>query len=191
MKQLHDSDYLVVSQRQDTVADGWDIGHLIKLNKAGEIVWQNDYLITRLENNYPRDARERADGSIVFTGSSFNSAEPNTFRQDMWLVSVDSNGCPVPGCYPNGVASPLPSAWWLHVWPNPTVGNFTVELPDGQSQGEMTVYNIQGQAVAAYKVHSGINDLNLPRAISEGVYVCRYVPDSGNAPVVVRLVYRP
>lgn len=189
VNQLADSDYLVVAENEDSLHNE-QFSSLTKIDRSGNIIWQQQYIKDTEIGSYAYDAAIRANGSIVFTGYSFNEALPGTFRQNVWLVSLDSNGCEVPGCSPLTTTNPLlKTGRGVTVFPNPTSGEFTVNAP---SAGALAVYNIQGQAVAEYKVNGGANSLSLPGGLSAGVYVCRYIVDgNNNMPTVVRLVYEP
>lgn len=58
----------------------------------------------------------------------------------------------------------------INIYPNPNAGNFTIE---SKKQGVLVVTNLQGQFMGKYEIMKGKNFIQLPKGISEGVYVGR------------------
>ena len=63
-----------------------------------------------------------------------------------------------------GVTETVPSDW--NLWPNPTSGPFTIEVPAATS---VEVFDIQGRMVRRQKLHSGANAIDLG-LLPEGLY---------------------
>jgi hypothetical protein len=188
--QLQDGNYLIAGDAgvNNAPVPAW----AAKIDRGnGNILWNHYYMSDTTHDAYFRNVLEKPDGSIVFTGSSFNDTLPAWHMNlDVWLVGVDSNGCEMAGCSgTTQVISPVLPAAAVNIWPNPTTGNIAISCTNA---GRLVVYNIQGQQVVMYKVGAGATELQLPDNISAGVYICRYNTDEGNnMPTIVRLVYQP
>ncbi|MES2701307.1 MAG: T9SS type A sorting domain-containing protein [Bacteroidota bacterium] len=187
LHQLSDSSYLLFG---DTYKDHlpFSSGWAARISRTGEIIWSNDYHSDNHNDSYFRGAAQRADGSLVIVGASYNDTLSTWHRlMDMWIVGIDSNGCETMSC---ALAAPpgLPQGDEVLLYPNPTSGSFTIACPD---DGVAELYNMQGQHVAHYAVKKGNTEISLPKNLAAGVYVCRYVPANGGVPVVVRVVYEP
>jgi hypothetical protein len=190
IKQLRDSTFLILG---DDYCNGCLCapaysGWVANISRTGAILWNRNYWTDTNEVAYLRDMAERPDGSMVFTGSAFNDTLPSWHGgRDVWIFSTDSNGCVIPGCgdVTNVPDVPQKAAQTFALYPNPTTGSITV---NAWAAGELVIYNLQGQVVAAYKLQSGEKRLQLPGNAASGVYVCRFVSNvETDAPVVVRL----
>jgi hypothetical protein len=190
IKQLRDSTFLILG---DDYCNGCLCapaysGWAAKISRTGAILWNRNYWTDTDDVAYLRDMAERPDGSMVFTGSAFNDTLPSWHGgRDVWIFSTDSNGCVIPGCgdVTNVPDVPQKAAQTFALYPNPTTGSITV---NAWAAGELVIYNLQGQVVAAYKLQSGEKRLQLPGNAASGVYVCRFVSNvETDAPVVVRL----
>jgi hypothetical protein len=62
------------------------------------------------------------------------------------------------------------------VWPNPAEGNITVSCGEG---GELSVVDITGRCVGAYKMRQGDNNITLAEGVSGGVYLVVFNGDNG------------
>jgi hypothetical protein len=137
---------------------------------------------------YLVDAKERQDGSLILAGMGRHLLHPDGRLQDVWLLSIDSNGCETPGCSPTRVPPVIqPKAGFL-VYPNPTTGTFTVRAP---ALGKAALYNYQGQLIENYKVMEGSNTFSLSPSVSSGIYLLRYQSADGQESQAVRIIYRP
>jgi hypothetical protein len=161
-----------------------------KVNRNdGNIMWCRYYLSDSVNNAYFTDVAEKADGSLVFVGATMNDTLPSWHQvRDVWIVGTDSNGCPVADCDVPALVQPV-AAQHLSIYPNPTTGTITINAPQA---GEMVVCNIQGQVIMQMHVKKGATEMSLPSTTSAGMYICRYIADSGDkTPVVVKLIYQP
>jgi len=189
--QLHDGNYVLAG---DVGKYPQPMGWAAKVDRSGNILWNHYYTSDSTHDAHFRDVAEKPDGSLVFTGATFNDTLPAWHQgRDVWLIGTDSNGCELPGCGPDTSITkvqPLaPPASELKVWPNPTAGAIIVSAPGA---GVFILYNMLGQQVATYKIKSGETAIQMPAGISAGVYVCQYMA-AGNdkSQEVVRLVYQP
>lgn len=75
----------------------------------------------------------------------------------------------------------------VSLYPNPTSGIFTIEVPQ---PGQISVIAVDGREIYKGSVKAGGNVVTLPSGIAGGVYLCRFISDSGAA-TIVNLVYTP
>ncbi len=75
----------------------------------------------------------------------------------------------------------------VNVYPNPSHGEFTFELPANMVNAQIKVYNMIGQEVSTYKVTSDINKVNLGNQ-AKGVYLYRVLNEKGTSVSTGRLV---
>jgi hypothetical protein len=73
----------------------------------------------------------------------------------------------------------------IALYPNPTKGTFIVNTPEA---GTLSIYTLEGREVMKQEVSTGTTELNLPSAISTGVYMCRFIGNEG-ATLTIRLVF--
>jgi hypothetical protein len=185
VKQLHNGDYLAIGEElydyptSHIAYRGW----AAKLDKKGNLLWERNYEIDTNRDCEFTDAQERADGSIILTGDGVNTALPVWHYKDVWLLSIDSNGCEMPGCA-LGVPVVQTMGDELKVYPNPIKDAFTIE---SAAAGQVEIYDAAGRRVVAYKVQQGINQYRF-QDVSSGVYIGRYVSGDGGAVKMLRLV---
>ena len=102
----------------------WVLGSLTKTDSEGNLIWQRKYY-TQLElDNYFFGMIPTSDVGFLMYGFAYRDSN---YRQDAWVVKVDSLGCLEPGCA-GSVAAPEPGAViGLKVYPNPATNWLTVE----------------------------------------------------------------
>ena len=189
MRQLRDSSYILLG-------DDWsdclvhDRGFAAKISRTGEIRWSNTYYAQITQDAYIRDMVEKTDGSLLFTGQSFDDSLPAWHQHyDMWLLGVDSNGCEIPGCNITGIKNIIqPKTLSFSVYPNPTYGPLTVNSTAG---GTFELYTLEGQLISKYRVSTRGTDLTLPPNLAGGVYMGVFKQDDGGLQKTVRLIYQP
>jgi len=125
IRQLQDKDYLIIGDNNGY----W--GWAAKINSiTSTIIWGHNYyyIDSTTGFDYLSDGMELPNGNIIMTGSTMNPNEPNAYKQNVWIIEVDSNGCEVPGCGPGidtttNVKNVGGSAGLsMTMWPNPTTG---------------------------------------------------------------------
>ncbi|GAA4467903.1 hypothetical protein GCM10023093_24500 [Nemorincola caseinilytica] len=75
----------------------------------------------------------------------------------------------------------------IRVYPTPTDGMVTIETPVA---GVVTIHTIDGKEVSRYVVNASATEMNLPRGLAQGMYMCRFVGNDGST-AVLRIVYEP
>lgn len=75
----------------------------------------------------------------------------------------------------------------ITIYPNPTNGTFAIKTP---GSGMLDLFTIDGRLVTRFEVAGKTADIQMPRDLKAGVYVCRFTNDDGTT-TNVRLVYEP
>jgi uncharacterized protein YjdB len=79
------------------------------------------------------------------------------------------------------------SAGQASIFPSPTNGLLTVGT---QTSGTLYVYTIEGKELAVYTITRQNASVNLPGNIAQGVYVCRFISETGEV-TIARVIYNP
>lgn len=184
VKQTQDGNYIAVGRglmANEVGMQGW----AAKLDKNGFVMWEHIYAAPHKNWNqaYLVDFAERPDKSIVMSGSTRSDTVDLWRAYDAWLLSVDSNGCEIPGCNPNAVEQPVYNEGAISVYPNPTTGEFTADAKD---EGSGVISDLQGREIKRIHIVKGKNEMSLPVGLASGVYLLQYRTAHGN--VNVRLI---
>ncbi len=168
IRQLSDSSYVAVGDQLVTSSAG-SYGWGAKVSRNGEIVWNRYYLSDTAKYAALRDVAERPDGSLIFTGTTMNDTLPTWHQtEDVWLVSVDSNGCENGWCVPALVNKIKPTNSSVLVYPNPATSvvnfqyayqnNVTIKIIDitGRLMDEQTLQNSSTSSFNLTKYAPGI-----------------------------------
>ena len=160
-------------------------GWAARLDHNGWTIWDNDYTCDEDYSSYLVDFDVRQDGSLILVGAARNDTVPQWRGQELWMVSVDSNGCLIAGCAPT-IVKPLEQKKEeeLLVYPNPTNGNFIAE----SSGGRLSLMSIDGRVLKEYKLKKGKERLELPESLAAGVYMIKY--KGAEIDEVLRLIYQ-
>ncbi len=75
----------------------------------------------------------------------------------------------------------------INVYPNPSHGEFTFEIPTDLKNSQITIYNMLGQEVTGGKANGGSNNINIGNQ-PKGVYLYRLVNENGVSVSTGRLV---
>ena len=152
MRQLHDSSYVLLGDDWSD-SSAYNKGFAAKISRTGEIIWSHTYYNEAKQDAYFRDMAEKPDGSLIFTGVTFNDTIPSWHQyRDMWLIGVDSNGCEIPGCNVTGIKNIIKHNQQSYiVYPNPSSNELTIEHA---ADCDVRIFNLLGQEVFSYKVNS-------------------------------------
>jgi len=180
--QTKDSGYLAMGYREGVAVNGW----LCKLNKFGKVIWDHIYFKDSTQEGYIAEAKERPNGGFVCVG--WTKACPKC-TQDIWLLSIDSNGCELPICNIglSVYGNPAQEAEFS-LFPNPNNGRFTVNCPE---PGVISIWNLQAQQLHSIPIHSGKSSLELPGSITPGIYLCKYQSSTSGKGKTLRLLFQP
>jgi len=148
----------------------WIVKHDENGNKLWErfYYWNKDSMLGMAINDFI----ETSDGGILATGFAYKTESNGISRSQFLLMKLDSNGCLVNDCgLFTGIEEYVPQqTLQARIYPNPTTGTLTIELPNGQG-GSMALYNLLGQSVYQTTLAGGQTTLalNLP----PGLYLYR------------------
>jgi hypothetical protein len=164
----------------------WTVGWAARVDHNGWTMWDNDYVCDSSWNSYLVDFDIRQDGSMVLVGAARNDTVPSWRGQELWLVSVDANGCLVPGCAPTIVktTASAPKDDVL-IYPNPTSGEVTIE----SKGGKVALITLDGRLLQELQIKEGKCKMELPASLAAGVYLIKYT--GADSEKVLRLTYAP
>jgi hypothetical protein len=157
----------------------WELATLTKTDAQGNLVWQRKYYTRHDISNYFFGMTPTSDAGFLMGGFAYR---PNNYRQDAWVVKVDSLGCLEPGC-DSIVAAPEPGtgAAGLRVWPNPASDWLTVEAEDSILLG-LRLSDLSGRViedVQFFRQHALREHRLSLAALPSGVYVLSVRTDKG------------
>jgi hypothetical protein len=143
--ELPDSSIIAIGRRM--VPNNVKImGLMVKTDKNGDSLWVNTYEHDpngQYNQNYLWDVVPMDDGGFLAVGEVIGVPPSVPYRQDTWVIRVDSNGCILSICT---VSVPkLQEATAFKLYPNPTTGN--VNIVADKMISSVEVYNQTGQLV--------------------------------------------
>lgn len=154
------------------------MGWAAKMDTKGYFIWEHTYVIDSSTDGYLTDGIERPDGGFTFTGSARDSATPQSQRYDVWLLSVDKNGCLVPGCNPNSVEEIKYSAYNMRIYPNPVTSNLQIELPQDIQRADVFLTDITGKLILQKEIKQGKNTVDMS-SLATGMYFIKIADERG------------
>jgi hypothetical protein len=198
---LSDHSYLITGAMANAVV-GNPICWTAKVSSSGTLLWNHIFISDSSKHGYFTMSAERDDGSLILAGMNGNDSLPIWHtNEDIWLVSVDSNGCLISECSPDtadpnatGVPLVLQEAGIFSLYPNPTTGSFSVNTAE---EGEFVIYSMDGRIVAKRQVNVGVNNIQMPGNAAGGLYLGVFKRDPSRMtrqikePHVVRIIYEP
>jgi hypothetical protein len=147
---------------------------LVLHDSGGNKLWEKYYYwnIDTLLGMRINDFIETSDGGILVTGAADKLESDGAIREQFLLMKLDSNGCLVNDCgLFTGIEEYLPpTTLQAKLYPNPTTGTLTIELPSGQG-GSMALYNLLGQSIYQTTLSGGQTTLTLN--LPPGLYLYR------------------
>lgn len=145
-------------------------GWLVKMDLSGAIVWERVYEYSQLNPvAWFNDLKITNDNGYIITGTANNPGTIFANRQDFWLVKVDSNGClyPTAACV-TGIKDVQMES--VNIYPNPTTGTITVNLPNNVLAAELVLINLMGQRVLTAFITDGQGKVDVGD-LPSGVYI--------------------
>ncbi|MEZ4908891.1 MAG: T9SS type A sorting domain-containing protein [Saprospiraceae bacterium] len=117
--------------------------------------------------NYGWSVIATSDGGCVLTGGVGEALSPGYIQGLLsgWLLKLDSEG--------NHISSTtMPNNnWEITVFPNPSIGDFRIDLGGEIGGSELHLYDLQGRELEKYKnLSEGENDFDFSELVS-GVYI--------------------
>jgi hypothetical protein len=177
-KELANGNFLAAGEIRNDVLP-YAIGWLVMESPTGSTLWERFYY-WNIDSVMPisfNDFIETSDGGILLTGYAGYWDEFGAGGTQFLLMKLDSNGCLVNDCgLFTGIEEYVPQqTLQAKLYPNPTTGTLTIELPGGQG-GSMALYNLLGQSVYQTTLAGGQTTLTLN--LPPGLYLYRI--GSGN-----------
>lgn len=125
------------------------------------------------------DPRNPPDWGEVYT------PPPGNYTLIAWIRDVNGNwqtnngGCSSPLIIESDTATEMPAALQnMMLYPNPTGGDFTLELPDLAGTAELTIYDSVGRVVLHKKINA-INARTAGQNLVTGVYFVQVTTENG------------
>jgi len=179
-RQLHDGSYIILG---DNSRLGGNLAWAAKVDKNGNVIWNQFYQSDTINDSHFRDMIEKPDGNLIFIGESYNDTLPVWHNsEDVWLVGVDSNGCKNAFCAPTSV-KPSPvykGGEALHVWPNPNNGSFTINVSSAENEpAQLTITNIVGQKIRELTTTTN-KDVEVQMSVPKGMYFITAITVQGS-----------
>ncbi len=147
---------------------------VFKIDSLGNKLWDKRFGGPGL--NTLKGMVQMPDNSIVLCGTAFYGTsavktDPGKGNFDYWLVHFAYDPPP------SGMASSLAYPSNFFVYPNPTLGIFTITIQGKNSFDFIKIYDLQGREVYHQLLNHSLSkiDVNLQNQISEGIYICRLV----------------
>lgn len=143
-------------------ADYW----IFEIDPMGNIVWEKSYGGSSWET--PMAMLLTSDGGIIIPGNSSSSdgdVGGNNGSTDIWLLKLSGT--------PSAISS-LEQASLFQVYPNPSIGNFSIELENQNAEKHVELIDIQGKTIYSERITESHIDLN---NIPPGNYMLRVVQE--------------
>ena len=185
VEQIRDSGYIVYGHEAKV---GIQLrGYMARFGKTGNMLWERTYTLDTLYAAYIADVYERPDGGFILTGMH-KSGGGALHTQDLWVLGVDSLGCPAVQCqWPTAVESLPTLTSGVEIYPNPTKGTFVVRQP---GTCHYSLYDLQGRLIESRMLDAQVNTIHLPANCTPGTYLVRCILNDGSA-FTNRLIFEP
>jgi hypothetical protein len=174
VKELPDSSLIAVGRRKETTSTLIK-GLMVKTDQNGDSIFVQTYEHDpggTNNHNYLWDVIPMDDGGFMAAGEVIGLPPGATYRQDAWVIRVDSMGCVLANCLVGNEGLKRKDEG-LKVYPNPTNG--WVNLKTTAPLNSIEVYNLQGQKVQS--INPSKRSWQLPQ--ESGLYLIRMVTEDG------------
>ncbi|KAA3651205.1 MAG: T9SS C-terminal target domain-containing protein [Bacteroidetes bacterium] len=172
--ELPDSSLIAVGRRKESTSPVIK-GLMVHTDKNGDSLFVATY-----ENNpngvdsqnYLWDVVLMDDGGFMAAGEVIALPPALPYKQDAWVIRVDSNGCIISNCLV-GEKSLEFSKKTIDLYPNPSTGIVNIESEEGIKS--ISVYDMQGSFLKHIK--GSLRQLELPT--EKGLYLIRIETEKG------------
>jgi hypothetical protein len=167
--------------------DNFREGFLMKVTQDGEYIWHRTFSPVEDLPNDPGIAQTTIntavpleDGGFLCPGEffSFNSPDFPNGKAAALLLKLDEYGCLEPGCQLVDGVQEFTIYGVLSVFPNPTQGEFTLEIPEGISKGNVEIMDLLGNHVQEIPFQ-GDSSLRIQLLGSAGIYILKLNTEQG------------
>jgi len=174
--ELPDSSLIAIGRRMDPTNSDIE-GLIVKTDPNGDSIWVNSYEFDPIQRgqNYLWDIAEMYDGGFLAVGETI-ILQPSTFRQDTWVIRVDSNGCILQNCTVNLQELQYVSEEVVF-YPNPSNG--LISLNTDVEISELRVFDQLGREVQLFNNIGSNFKWNLPH--ESGLYLIHWLDIEGKS----------
>jgi len=162
--QLPNGNLIVLAAQKDTADAFLDKVWLSSMDTAGNIGWNRCYNTCEYILMFSNLLLANDNQSIYVVGYSNCVAT----GEDLFILKVDTNGCLIPGCSV-GVQENDSEIYPFTVFPNPSNGQFSIDLSNKSFEGTIMVENTLGETALQKEVNfqntATFNISNAPKGI--------------------------
>ncbi|CAN5398159.1 hypothetical protein BH09BAC1_BH09BAC1_11370 [soil metagenome] len=174
LKEIDEDGNLFFVGRRKKESDIVDSGWIGKLDSRGTLIWERYYTNTGNDGTFASDLKSfqiTPDNRIACSGMGMVPGTIFANQQDFWLLVLDSMGCLLPGCDTLlGLDDIATARLETRLYPNPTNGTLTIELPIA-GVGVFSLYSLLGQQVFTKSLTQTTTTLALD--FPSGIYLYR------------------
>ena len=145
----------------------FDYNTIAKVNSELEPYWIKYYSEGDTLGHYLSSIKATSDGGCILTGASGPRYGDFIIINDYgsWMKKFDSDGNTVSTLDPNN------NTWSITVFPNPSPGEFKIDIDGVSNRTKLKLFDIQGREVKNYgNLTQGTNNLNM-YDVSSGMYI--------------------
>jgi hypothetical protein len=158
------------------------VGWMLKLNLEGDSLWYREYKILDGGESENRlyDIKTTLDHGFISCGMVYPRS-PDTGTRDIWVLKLDSIGCPFPLCDTTvGVVEmPFNEKEELVIYPNPAKNWLQAAGFKLQANGRLMIYDIYGRKVEEIVVPEGQDQVRIDvTGYQNGIYFAILYSDS-------------
>lgn len=164
---------------------------------TGEFIWRRNEIRPMIDSHIIftseiRSIIETQDGGLLFGGEYI--VDNPRLGQHTFIIKADKYGCMKPGChtqdkwYLDSINKPPLLDDEIKIYPNPTQGHFTIEIPDVFSEQDIVtinIYTINGKLVKQLSLDKTRSILDT-KGLESGIYLIRIT----NLSIVSKKTYK-
>jgi len=152
-------------------------GWIFKANANGDSIWYRTYehINGKDSENILYDIKLTIDNGFISCGYMY-PLPPDTGRQDIWLLKLDSVGCDTPGCDPTvgikhyHIEAADPSN--IKIFPNPVSDHINCQLSTVNCQLSILIVDIFGKKIDEIKIPEGQKEVEINvSSYPQGIYI--------------------
>ncbi len=178
VRELANGDFIACGQTM--APNGRQAGLVLRVDAQGDSLWMRTHKQATGPDSwqYLRDIYPTSDGGFIATGR-LNPKPPDPpssptalWKQDLWVLKLDSLGCATPGCDQVTSSGPELAASSLRVWPNPAQGllHIEVETAAAHRPDRVRLLDLSGRVALERAVDAPVLDLAVDQ-LPGGIYL--------------------
>ncbi|MDX1906080.1 MAG: T9SS type A sorting domain-containing protein [Bacteroidia bacterium] len=156
---------------------------IVKLNAQGDSLWvrHHRHVVGVDSWNLLYALSKTSDDGFIATGTMLplppDSSGPAPWRQDLWVLKLDSLGCAYPGCELAATGIGEEPLSGLQVYPNPFDEQVTVSAPAG-TEAKLILYDLTGRMMYETRFQ-GTQTVSV--SLPAGVYLYQVTDRTGHS----------